>query len=157
MIGALIQIYLALRSLLSTKILPVCEFEIEKSLTKRYRPIYFKFYLDEDGKRQTRGHAADNSFWLLDGVFPCRKFKVRIEKGVFITAEDRKQTLEVCGVSMRRTTHKGLYLIPLPVLHSIYGSIAKGTHCATFASGDGMSFVLSGSYTYSGFGWFLEG
>jgi hypothetical protein len=82
-----------LGSEVNTKSSPVCEFEIEISLTKRHCPVYFTYYLDKDGKWQKKGHAADNSFWLLDEALSCRKFKVRMEKGVFITGEDKKHGL----------------------------------------------------------------
>lgn len=70
---------------------PVCHYEIEISLTNRYSPELNPFKeakLVVVGKN--KGNAAVNSFRLSEEAFACRKFAIRIEKGEFITGEDKK-------------------------------------------------------------------
>jgi hypothetical protein len=74
-----------LGSEVDTRNYPVCQFEIEISLTNRYSAALTPF---KDGK--SKGNAAVNSYWLSDEAFTCRKFTIRIEKGEFITGEDKK-------------------------------------------------------------------
>jgi hypothetical protein len=72
----------------------VCQFEIEISLTNRfsdvYNPLKYNEKLDAHGNR---GNAAINTLHLSDEAFACRKFKICIEKGRFITGEDKKKGL----------------------------------------------------------------
>lgn len=80
-----------LSSEVDTKSSLVCHCEIEISLTNRYSSELTPFKEDkliEVGKN--KGNAAVNSFRLSDEAFNRRKFAIRIEKGEFITGEDKK-------------------------------------------------------------------
>lgn len=89
-----------LDSEIDTRSSPVCQCEIEISLTNRYSPFFSPFKKNKPvvvDKKQ--GNAAVNSLRLSDDAFTSRKFAIRIEKGEFITGEDKKLGLSTSAAA----------------------------------------------------------
>lgn len=83
-----------LASEVDTETSPICQFEIEISLTNRFSDLYSPYRFGEElDTHGNRGNAAQNAIHLFDEAFTHRKFKIYIEKGRFITGEDKERGL----------------------------------------------------------------